>query len=47
MSATPEPAKPMLIEAQADAIKHRRGMWAHGVPQYVLTSLHSINEPGS
>lgn len=47
MSATPDPAEPILLLAQADAIKHRRGMWAHGVPQYVLTSLHSINEPGS
>ena len=39
------PGVPMLVAAQKDAIKHRRGMWAHGVPRYVVTSLHSADEP--
>lgn len=38
------PAHPDVIEAQKEAIKYRRGMWSHGVPEYVLTSLHSISE---
>jgi len=46
MTVTKEPAKPALLEAQRDAIKNRRGMWAHGVPEYVLTSLHSVAEGG-
>ena len=29
---------------QQDAIRHRRGMWAHGVPDYVMTSIHSADE---
>lgn len=35
-----------LIDAQRSAINNRRGMWSHGVPTYVLTSLHSANEGG-
>lgn len=46
MSASAEPGRPELIEAQRDAIKNRRGMWSHGVPYYVLTSLHSVSEGG-
>lgn len=46
MSASAEPGYPEVIEAQRDAIKHRRGIWAHGVPYYVLTSLHSVSEGG-
>ncbi len=38
------PAEPRLIAAQRDAIVHRRGMWAKGVPAQILTSLHSIDE---
>ena len=38
------PAHPDVIEAQKEAVKYRRGMWSHGVPEYVLTSLHSISE---
>ncbi|TNF28518.1 MAG: hypothetical protein EP329_17755 [Deltaproteobacteria bacterium] len=44
MSVNADPAKPELLEAQADAIAHKRGIWAHGVPDYVLTSLHSTAE---
>jgi endonuclease YncB( thermonuclease family) len=32
------------VDAQRDAVKARRGIWAHGVPEYVLTSLHSVAE---
>jgi endonuclease YncB( thermonuclease family) len=38
------PAKPELLEIQREAIRERRGMWAHGVPPFVLTSLHSVEE---
>ncbi|MEL6189553.1 MAG: hypothetical protein AAFU79_33425, partial [Myxococcota bacterium] len=47
MTVTLAPADPDLLAAQADAIRARRGMWAHGVPEYVLTSLHSTAEGGS
>ena len=46
MTVTDEPAKPELVAAQNDAIKNRRGIWAHGVPEFVLTSLHSASEGG-
>jgi endonuclease YncB( thermonuclease family) len=44
MSVDDSPGKPELIEAQKEAIAARRGIWAHGVPDYVLTSLHSKEE---
>lgn len=46
MSVNHNPGLSILIAAQNDAIKHRRGMWAHGRPEYVLTSLHSAAEGG-
>lgn len=46
LSVSYEPSDPELIAAQQDAIQNRRGMWAHGVPEYVLTSLHSASEGG-
>jgi endonuclease YncB( thermonuclease family) len=45
MSVTDEPAHPRLLAAQADAITHKRGMWAKGVPTYIVTSIHSADEP--
>lgn len=39
-----QPARPEYLRAQQDAIRNRRGMWAHGVPDYVMTSLHSLHE---
>ena len=39
-----EPGDPTLIEAQREAIEARRGIWSHGVPEYVLTSIHSVEE---
>lgn len=46
MTVTLDPADPDVLAAQAEAIRERRGMWAHGVPEYVLTSLHSTAEGG-
>jgi micrococcal nuclease len=44
MSIDDQPGKSELIAAQNEAIAARRGIWAHGVPDYVLTSLHSKEE---
>ncbi len=44
MSINDDPGKPELLEAQREAIAARRGIWAHGVPEYILTSLHSAEE---
>jgi len=38
------PSRPEYLRAQHDAITARRGMWAHGVPQFVMTSVHSFDE---
>jgi endonuclease YncB( thermonuclease family) len=38
------PSRPEYIRAQQEAIAARRGMWAHGVPDYVMTSVHSFTE---
>mgnify|MGYP002013535295 CR=1 FL=1 len=46
MTVTAKGASPELLEVQAKAQRERRGMWAHGVPEFVLTSLHSIDEGG-
>lgn len=46
MSVNAEPAAESDIRAQREAIEAKRGMWAHGVPEYVLTSLHSVDEGG-
>lgn len=37
-------SRPEYIRAQHEAMRERRGMWAHGVPSFVLTSLHSADE---
>ncbi len=44
MTVGDEQASPDLLRVQWDAIVHRRGMWAHGVPAFVVTSVHSVNE---
>lgn len=44
MSITADPARPELVAAQQEAIAAKRGLWAHGVPEWVLTSLHSATE---
>ena len=44
MTVTKDAADPRFLEAQREAIKNRAGMWAHGVPDFVLTSTHSMTE---
>ncbi len=44
MSIDDNPALPKFVEAQQDAIANKRGIWAHGIPEFVLTSLHSVEE---
>lgn len=44
MSVTSSGGHPRLVRAQAEAIRARRGMWFHGVPEYILTSTHSNDE---
>ena len=44
MSITSEGAKKRYVDIQRQAVKARRGIWSHGVPEYVLTSIHSVNE---
>jgi endonuclease YncB( thermonuclease family) len=46
MSVDEKPGDAELIAAQRGAIAGRRGMWAHGVPSYVLSSLHATSEGG-
>jgi endonuclease YncB( thermonuclease family) len=46
MSVDDKPGDPELVAAQREAVAARRGMWAHGVPDYVLSSLHSTAEGG-
>ncbi len=44
MSISDKPARAGLLAAQREAIANRRGIWAHGVPDYILTSAHSVAE---
>lgn len=44
MSIDDNPGRPELLEAQKAAIADRVGIWAHGVPAFILTSLHSAEE---
>lgn len=41
------PSRPEYLRAQEDAIRERRGMWAHGRPHYIMTSVHSASEDPS
>lgn len=43
-SVDDNPGRIEYIRAQRTAIRDRRGMWAHGVPQFIVTSIHSANE---
>lgn len=47
MQVDDTPTQPAYMRAQAEAIRARRGMWAHGVPGFVVTSLHSFDEDPS
>ncbi|MEM1413974.1 MAG: hypothetical protein AAGH15_03700 [Myxococcota bacterium] len=44
MMVNDRPAKPAYLRAQQAAQAERRGMWAHGIPGFILTSLHSLDE---
>jgi endonuclease YncB( thermonuclease family) len=44
MNVDDEPARAEFLAAQREAIANRRGMWAHGVPEMVMTSAHSADE---
>lgn len=47
MTIDEKPARPEVLAAQREAVAAKRGLWAHGVPAFVLTSLHSHDErPG-
>jgi len=39
-----QPSRPEYLRAQREAIRERRGIWAHGVPEFVMTSVHSFDE---
>ena len=44
MTVSNEPSPANYLAAQRAAMAERRGMWAHGIPKYVMTSLHSADE---
>ena len=47
LTITDEPARPELLEAQWEAQAKGAGIWAHGMPSYVITSTHALGErPG-
>lgn len=45
-SVNEQPGDPDLLAVQREAMKAHVGMWAHGVPRFVMTSLHSKDEGG-
>ena len=47
MNVDDTPSPPEYLRAQHEAIRERRGIWYHGVPEFVMTSVHSADEdPG-
>ncbi len=44
MTVTEEPSPQEQLDAMVLAQRERRGMWAKGIPDYVLTSTHSNDE---
>lgn len=46
-NANDTPSRPEYLRAQQEAIAARRGIWAHGVPGYIMTSVHSFSEDTS
>jgi endonuclease YncB( thermonuclease family) len=46
MTVDKKPAPAALIRLQQGAIKAKNGMWAKGVPEFILTSVHSADEKG-
>jgi micrococcal nuclease len=44
-AVAPETPDAKLLAVQAAAQRARRGIWADGVPELILTSVHSADEP--
>jgi endonuclease YncB( thermonuclease family) len=44
MTVTGSAASPELLVAQREAMAEKRGLWAKGVPTYIVTSVHSVSE---
>ena len=44
MTIDDNPGLPELVAAQNEAKAAKRGIWAHGIPAFILTSLHSAEE---
>lgn len=47
LTVTDDPSDEKLLAAQREAQQARRGIWAHGVPRYIVTSIHSVEEDTS
>jgi endonuclease YncB( thermonuclease family) len=47
MNVNQEPSRIEYLRAQREAIAERRGFWFHGVPDFIVTSLHSRSEDPS
>lgn len=45
-SVNEQPGDADMLAVQREAMTARVGMWAHGVPRFVMTSLHSKDEGG-
>ena len=45
-SVNEQPGDPDLLKVQREAMAAKRGMWAHGVPRFIVTSLHAKSEGG-
>ena len=44
MTITKNPAPEPMQALQREAMKNKVGIWAHGIPAFVLTSAHSVSE---
>lgn len=47
LTVTDEGGAPALVAAQQEAMAAKRGLWSHGLPGYILTSIHSAEEDTS
>ena len=44
LSIDDNPADADFLAAQKEAIAAKRGIWAHGIPPFIITSVHTIEE---